>query len=201
MAPSGRTDAHDLPPEVRRKALLRVLENLKRAIYSFRASNGIVRGNPIYSGPQIFPLAREALYLQAILRTAKAFDHHPKATSYFMFQELRPDVVEETARLAGFDLARLQEFATKLRKIRNRALAHDDIDDIRHDRDVWEEQEISGGELTASIEFAFAALNEILNREFGESVELLNYDGADAEELARLANAQNLDRKWMTRIY
>lgn len=201
MAPSGKTPAHDLPPEVRRKALLRVLENLKRAIYCYRASNGIVRGNPVYSGPQIFPLAREALYIQAILRTAKAFDHHPKATSYFMFQELRPDVIEETATERYFDLAQLEEFATKLRKIRNRALAHDDIDDICRDRDVWEEHEISGGELTACIEFAFAAMNEILNREFGETVELLNYDGADAEELARLANAQNLDRKWMTRLY
>lgn len=200
MGPSGRT-AEELPPEVRRKALLRVLENLKRAIYCFRASNGIVRGNPVYSGPQIFPLAREALYMQAILRTAKAFDHHPKATSFFMFQALRPDVVEEIAREAGFEMDRLETFAAKLRKIRNRALAHDDIDDIRRDRDVWEEHEISGGELTACIELAFAALDEILNLEFGERVELLNYDGADAEELARIANAQDLNRKWTARLF
>jgi|LNFM01.1.fsa_nt_gb hypothetical protein len=201
MAPPGRTEADDLPPEVRRKALLRVLENLKRAIYCHRASNGIVRGNPVYSGPQIFPLAREALYMQAILRTAKAFDHHPKATSWFMFQALRPDVVQKIAEEREFQMDRLETFATKLRKIRNRALAHEDIDDIRRDRDVWEEQEISGGELTACIEFAFAALDEILNREFGERVELLNYDGADAEELARIANAQDLNRKWMTRLF
>ncbi len=201
MAPSGTIPAHDLPPDVRRKALLRVIENLKRAIYDRQACNGIVRGDPKYSGPQIFPLAREALYMQSILRTAKAFDHHPKAASFFMFRDLRPDVVEETARERDFDLARLQEFAGKLRKIRNRALAHDDIDDIRRDRDVWEEQEIAGGELTACTEFAFAALNEILNREFGETVELLNYDGADAEELARIANAQDLNRKWVARIY
>ena len=201
MAPPGKNLAGELDPELRRKALLRVLENLKRAIYDRQACNGIVRGNPVYSGPQIFPLAREALYLQSILRTAKAFDHHPKAASFFMFRELRPDIVEEFARERGFDLALLQNFATKLRKIRNRALAHDDIEDIRHDRDVWEEQEIAGGELTACTEFAFAAMNEILNREFGETVELLNYDGADAEELARIANAQQLNQKWMTRLY
>ncbi len=201
MAPTGKNLAGELDPELRRKALLRVLENLKRAIYDRQACNGIVRGNPVYSGPQIFPLAREALYLQSILRTAKAFDHHPKAASFFMFRELRPDIVEEFARERGFDLALLQNFATKLRKIRNRALAHDDIEDIRHDRDVWEEQEIAGGELTACTEFAFAAMNEILNREFGETVELLNYDGADAEELARIANAQQLNQKWMTRLY
>lgn len=201
MAPRAERSADDLPPDVRRKALLRVLDNLKRAIYCYRASNGIVRGNPVYSGPQIFPLAREALYMQAILRTAKAFDHHPKATSFFMFQALRPDVVEEIARDLGFEMERLETFSGKLRKIRNRALAHDDIDDIRRDRDVWEEQEISGGELTACLEFAFAALNEILNREFGETVELLSYDGADAEELARIANAQDLNRKWMARLY
>ena len=200
MPPASKNPDLDLPPEVRRKALLRVLENLKRATYDLHACNGIVRGNPMYSGPQIFPLAREALYLQCILRTAKAFDHHPKAASFFMFRDLRPDVVEGTARERGFDLARLQEFAGKLRKIRNRALAHDDIDDIGRDRDVWEEQEIAGGELTACTEFAFAALNEILNREFGETVELLRYDGADAEELARIANAQGLHRKWMARI-
>ena len=201
MAPTGKNLAGELDPELRRKALLRVLENLKRAIYDRQACNGIVRGNPVYSGPQIFPLAREALYLQSILRTAKAFDHHPKAASFFMFRELRPDIVEEVARERGFDLALLQNFATTLRKIRNRALAHDDIEDIRHDRDVWEEQEIAGGELTACTEFAFAAMNEILNREFGETVELLNYDGADAEELARIANAQQLNQKWMTRLY
>ena len=55
--------------------------------------------------------------------------------------------------------------------------------------------------MTACIEFAFAALDEILNREFGERVELLNYDGADGEELARIANAQDLNRKWTTRLF
>ena len=47
----------------------------------------------------------------------------------------------------------------------------------------------------------FAALNEILNLEFGETVELLNYDGADAEELARTANKLDLPRKWMNRLH
>ena len=190
-----------LPRDLRRKMLLRVLDNLKRAIYDLRACNGILRGNPMYSGPQVFPLAKDALYMQSILRAAKAFDHHPQAASFIKLQSLRPDIVVDVAKAHQFDLARLTEFATKLRKIRNRALAHDDLADLRRDRDVWDEQELSAGEFIACTEFAFAALNEMFNLEFGEKVELLAYDGADAEELARTANQLGLPQKWMKRLF
>lgn len=199
--PNHEIDDDDIPRDLRRKVLLRVLDNLKRSIYALRACNGILRGNAEYSGPQIFPLANEALFTQSILRAAKAFDHHAQAASFFKLQNLAPDIIADAAKAHQFDLARLTAFATKLRKIRNRALAHDDLDDLRRDRDVWDEQEISTGEFIACTEFAFAALNEMLNLEFGEKIELLAYDGADAEELARTANQLGLPRKWMNRLF
>lgn len=199
--PNDDFSADDLPHSLRRKMLLRVLDNLKRSIYALRACNGILRGNAEYAGPQIFPLANEALFTQSILRAAKAFDHHPRAASFFKLQSLRPDIIASAAKAQQFDLAQLTQFANKLRKIRNRALAHDDLADLQHDRDVWDEQDLSAGEFIACTEFAFAALNEMLNLEFGEKIELLAYDGADAEELARTANQLGLPRKWMNRLF
>jgi hypothetical protein len=200
MPRAAPPSAADLPPHVRRRLLVRVLENLRRSIYCLEASNGIVRGNPRYSSPQIFPLAREALFAESVLRAAKAFDHHPKAASYFMLRASRPDIVEAEAADQGFDLARLEAFSGKLRRIRNRALAHDDIDDLAQERDVWGEQDLTAGELSACTRFAFAALNAILNAEFGETVDLLDYDGADAEELARYSNDLSLPDKWAKRL-
>jgi hypothetical protein len=190
----------ELPRPILRKVLRRVLENLRRSIYFLQASNGIARGNPAYTGPQIFPLAKDALFAQSILRAAKAFDHHPRAASFFMLWDLRPDVVEAVASERDFDLARLEAFASKLRLIRNRALAHDDIDDIVRDRDVWKEQDLTAGEVSACAELAFAAANEILRVEIGETVELLDYTGRDAEELARLSNTMELPAKWAAQI-
>ncbi len=190
----------ELPPPILRKVLRRVLENLRRSIYFLQACNGIIRGNPTYTGPQIFPLAKDALYAQSIQRAAKAFDHHPRAASFFMLQEQRPDVILEFAAKRQFDLASLEAFAGKLRQIRNRALAHDDIDDLVRDTDVWKEQDLLGGELSACTEFAFAALNEMLRLECGESVELLAYTGRDAEELAKLASSMDLPSKWADQL-
>ena len=188
-------------PELRKRLLHRVLENLRRSIYDFQACNGILRGDPLYTGPQIFPLAKDALYTQSILRAARAFDHHPRAASYFMLQDLRPDIIARHAAETDFDLARLESFAKKLRHIRNRAIAHDDVDDLRHDRDVWQEQNLLAGELSACTQFAFSALNEMLNAEFGERVLLLNYDGSDAEELAKLTRELELHDKWAKRLF
>lgn len=198
MAISSSDD--ELPREVLQKVLVRVLENLRRALYCMQACNGIVRGAPTYSGPQIFPLAKDALYQQAILRAARAFDHHPRAASYFLPARLHADIVAEVATAKSFDLARIEPFAAKLRQIRNRALAHDDIDDLRRGRDVWTEQELLAGELIACTHFAFDALDEMLDRQFGERIQLLNYDGGDAEELARLANKLELPGKWAKRL-
>jgi hypothetical protein len=186
--------------EIYKKVLLRVLENLKRAIYEINASNGIARGNPSYTSPQIFPLARDALHLQAILHAAKAFDHHPRAASFFALFRTAPDFLEAVAAAQNFELKRLDDFADKLRKIRNRALAHDDLDDIRRDRDVWNEQDLSVGEFLSCAAFAFEASNTILENEFGERFDMLGYDGGDAEELARTANALGLPRKWSDRL-
>ncbi|CAN0156596.1 unnamed protein product, partial [Phaeothamnion confervicola] len=132
-------------------------------------------------------LARDALYFQSILRAAKVFDHHPRALSFFKLRASRPDIVERIAAERSFDLGQLDAFAAKLRRIRNRALAHEDLDDISHERNVWDEHPITAGEFLGCVEFAFAALNEMLNVEFGQQVELLAYTGRDAEELARLA--------------
>ena len=190
-----------VPPSLKRKLLRRLLENLRRSLYELQASNGIVRGDPSYSGPQFFPLAKDALYFQSVMRAAKVFDHHPRALSFFKIRDLRPDIVDRIAAERAFDTGQLDAFASKLRRIRNRALAHDDLDDIRHDRNVWDEQPITGGEFLSSLEFAFAALDEMLNAEFGERVELLNYTGRDAEELARLAEDMQLPEKWARQIF
>jgi hypothetical protein len=190
----------DLPRPILRKVVRRVLENLRRSIYCLQASNGIARGNPTYTAPQIFPLAKDALFAQSILLAAKAFDHHPRAASFLMLRQLRPDIVEAVAGEGGFELARLEAFAAKLRRIRNRALAHDDIDDIVRNRDVWTEQELTAGELSACAGFAFGAANEILRVEFSETVVLLDYTGRDGEELARLATSMALPAKWADQI-
>ncbi len=190
-----------MPAPLERKLLLRLLENLRRCIYEFQASNGIVRGNPTYSGPQIFPLAKDALYFQSVMRAAKVFDHHPRAVSFFKLRDMRPDIVERIAEERGFDLRQLGAFASKLRSIRNRALAHEDIEDIRHGRNVWDEQPITTGEFLGCVEFAFAALNEMIDVAVGQRVELANYTGRDGEELARLAEELKLPAKWARQIF
>jgi AbiU2 len=184
-----------------REMLLRVLENLRRSLYELEAANGIIRGRPTFSDPQIFALAKDALYGQSLLRAARAFDHHPKAVSYFKLRELRPDIVRNVARDRSFDLLALEAFAHKLKKIRDRAIAHDDLDDLRGKRDVWSEHSITTGEFVACLEFAFDALNEILAAEFEDRVERQNYSGQDAEELARLAEKLGLSAKWAQMLY
>jgi hypothetical protein len=191
----------EIPASLKAKLLRRLLENLRRSLYELQASNGIVRGGPSFSGPQIFPLAKDALYFQSIQRTAKVFDHHPRALSFFKLRDTRPDVVERIASDRSFDLSRLEAFAAKLRRIRNRALAHEDLDDISNDRNVWDEDPITAGEYIECVEFAFAALNAMLNAEFGQQVERLNYTGRDAEELARLAEDLKLPAKWAQQLY
>ncbi len=182
--------------DMRRRMLARVLENLRHALYCLQASNGIERGNPAYTSPQIFPLAKDALYWHSVLLAAKAFDHHARAASFLKLQDLYPEIAEAAARTRAFDPALLDAFADKLRKIRNRALAHDDLDELAREQNVWEAQAITTGEFVACVEFAFHATNDMLETETGERVELINYTGMDAEELARTANKLGLPQKW-----
>lgn len=189
-------DEDTLSPELTQRVLKRVLENLQRALFCLNASNGIARGNPAYTSPQIFPLAMDALYGQSILLAAKAFDHHARAASFVKLQGLYPEIVDSAARTRAFDRTRLDAFAAKLRRIRNRALAHDDLDELGRDQSVWDSQAITTGEFIACVEFAFHAANDMLETETGERIELLNYTGMDAEELARMANKLGLPAKW-----
>jgi hypothetical protein len=124
------------------------------------------------------------------------FDHHARAASFLKLQSLYPRIVEATAKARNFNVAELGAFAAKLRKIRNRALAHDDLDEMDREHTVWDEQVITNGEFIACVEFAFHATNDILETETGERMELLNYTGMDAEELARTANKLGLPQKW-----
>lgn len=189
-------DESTLSPDSRKRMLLRVLENLRRALYCLHASNGIARGNPTYTAPQILPLAMDALHWHSVLLAAKAFDHHARAASFVKLQGLYPDIVEVSALARSFDLAQLEAFTAKLRKIRNRALAHDDLDDLDREQNVWGEHAITTGEFIACVEFAFDAANDMLEAEGGERLERLNYTGSDAEELARTANKLGLPQKW-----
>lgn len=185
-----------LSPDMYRRLLRRVLENIRRALYEIEAAAGLERAMPRYTAPQILPMAAEALFLQSALRAARIFDHHPRAISYFKLRDQRPGLIAAMAAERRFDLKRLDDFAGELRRVRNRALAHDDQVDFERNRDAWREVAFTTSDIIACLEFAFAALNEALERDSGERVPIATYSGQDAEELARTADRLGLPQKW-----
>lgn len=154
-------------------ALKRNLAELQKALLIRATLLGIE--NHRYTRKVFIRVIQDALHNDYMSHAIKVLEQSSKAASFWYLYRTDPAPFQSYARRVGYDIARLQVVADKLKAIRNGSHFHIDKAGVLDPGVVWSGASLTGKELGEAIDFVWGALSEIQSGKGGQVPSLLDY--------------------------
>lgn len=174
-----------------RAALERNLAETHDAILMFTASHALGRADAADLSEGFFAIARQALFNDMIASAMRVFDDHKEAGSLWYIVRCHPQIARRAADEHRIDIGALHRVVPKLGHIRDKTHFHIDRREVERTERVWQEADLSAGELIGALHDAavlLAAIRQLL--EGGPLAQLPSYDGSDVEEIVEALKAR-----------
>jgi hypothetical protein len=164
------------------RAVSRSTDEIGRAILYLRALRGLSRADS-YHAVDFVRLAYWALYDQLFAHVIRVLGPREQAGFWFLVKKHKNACAEFCTR-ANVSLDHVTAIEKKLSHIRNKALFHLDRAGVLDPSRIWEEADLTFGELERAMNASFSLLCFLFEELRGAPYTLPDYDGSDATALA-----------------
>jgi len=173
-------------------AVRRNIAELNNAILERRALIGLYAADSAH-GLDFFRLAAHALYNDMISHMLKVFERGSQAASFWYVVQTNEALAKRVAKENDVSLEEIRSLSEPFKLLRDKTHFHIDRDAIMEPTKVWAAAGITGEQVGYVLEGAWKILAGIAREVCGESYELPDYDGNDAEEIIRAYKAAHPD--------
>ena len=164
------------------------------AILQRKTMNGLESANFAHEGLDFFRITHISLFNDMMAHIIKVMDTNKQSATFWAIYDQYKVDIDSLWKQRGFFLIDIQLVASKLKLIRDKTNFHIDEKAVSKPKEVWTTADLTGAQLTATMDIVWATLLHVHRIHFGEEFEFSasKYTGEDAKKIMHAAQAAGI---------